>query len=533
MSQSHLNALYLERFKSFATATKLQLAPLTILLGRNNSGKSSLIQSLLLLKQTLAEPRPEVPLHLEGFVSAFNLRELTTGWPGAGPDVEGPAIGIEWSCEIDPGKALSEARNPDLPHLAKHTGLAWIEDGTLSAPKVALSSTIRLSTREVSGTTQISEILLSSSRGGEEPVLRLTQTRGKWLCYWRGSLAAGLEVELDHFVPYLRIDRSKLGPRDKQRAWHNAYLILFAQPLEGLKRLLAGFQYLGSSRTLPPSLYKASNVAPQEIGVSGELAAQLLHRRQRDVVHYALPLDVASPVSELPEVVRERPLVDAVNDVLGALSIQAPLTVEEVQEVGFRLLFGSASLLHVGRGLTYLLPLVELGLFADPMRFVAVGRDLTRSEYTEACHEVAHVALEEPEAHLHPKVQSRLAHWLVSLALTSRRMIVETHSDHLVRRLRGLVARAGSGTEMERWLLENVIIWEVEQDSQGCSTVKSTRLTAEGSLEDRWPADFMDEASEEDSAIYYAALAKGENGQDRIPTTLIVHDEGDEPELAP
>jgi predicted ATPase len=151
---------------------------------------------------------------------------------------------------------------------------------------------------------------------------------------------------------------------------------------------------------------------------------------------------------------------------------------------------------------------------------------MTRSSYEERCTTYAHIALEEPEAHLHPKVASKLAHWLVSLATTRRRLIVETHSDHLVRRLRGLTARAGKGSELEKWLLENVVILSVEQDALGHSTVTPSRLTAEGGVGETWPADFMDEATDEESAIYYAKLDKKKD-----PTTgSVTWNDSDEPE---
>lgn len=92
MSNAKLTAICIERFKSFKQATRIDLAPLTVVVGRNNSGKSSLIQGLLLLKQTLADPRPEVMLRLEGMVEAFNLREMTFGRPGKEPVVAGPVI---------------------------------------------------------------------------------------------------------------------------------------------------------------------------------------------------------------------------------------------------------------------------------------------------------------------------------------------------------------------------------------------------------------------------------------------------------
>jgi predicted ATPase len=316
-----------------------------------------------------------------------------------------------------------------------------------------------------------------------------------------------------------------LGPRDKQRAYRNGFLFLFAQPLQALKSILSELQYLGSTRQPPPSLFKIATTAPSEIGVSGELAAQLLHRRQKDLVHFADPLKLEAP--SLPTEVRAAPLVDAVNETLAALGISAPLKVEEIQDVGFRVLFGSASLSHVGRGLGYLLPLIELGLIADPLHFDGHAATMPVATYSARCPGYTHIALEEPEAHLHPKIASQLAHWLVSLAATNRRLVVETHSDHLVRRLRGLVARAGKGSELEQWLLGNVVVLSVEQDAGGHSTVTSSHLTAEGGVGEVWPADFMDEATDEESAIYYARLDKT---NDEAVTGDVNWNDNDEPE---
>ncbi len=48
-------SLVLENFKAFGNRVHVPLAPITLIFGPNSSGKSSLLQSLLLLKQTLAE----------------------------------------------------------------------------------------------------------------------------------------------------------------------------------------------------------------------------------------------------------------------------------------------------------------------------------------------------------------------------------------------------------------------------------------------------------------------------------------------
>ncbi|MDF2863904.1 MAG: hypothetical protein K0S02_4176, partial [Achromobacter mucicolens] len=58
--------LHLTNFKAWSDTRKLQLKPVTMLLGTNSSGKSSLIQSLLLLKQTVQSPDRTVHLNLGG-----------------------------------------------------------------------------------------------------------------------------------------------------------------------------------------------------------------------------------------------------------------------------------------------------------------------------------------------------------------------------------------------------------------------------------------------------------------------------------
>lgn len=527
MNKAKLTSLVIERFKSFNNCTEIRLAPLTVILGRNNSGKSSLIQALLLLKQTLSDPRSDVMLKLDGIVDAFNLRELTFGWPESFSVTQGPTIRLEWECEVDIDQAFANASNPDRDNLAKHSGLEYLK--TLRGKK-KLTTTLLLNTEEADGVARLSRLEITSLYN-KKPLTSITvEARDtKWVCYWKEHHANQITAEFDHFIPYLRIDRSRVGPRDRQRAWHNAYLILFAQPLEALKRLLLEFHYLGSSRQPPSSLFKPATTPPGEIGINGEWAAQLLHRRQRDRVHFLPPFQVEDDASITPlETVHNLPLVDAVNQVMQGLSVNAPLRIKEIEQIGFQLMFGEASLVHVGRGLNSLLPVVELGLFADPLGFSGNGSDMSLEQYQKRCPSFSHIALEEPEAHLHPKVASRLAHWLVSLAMANRRLIVETHSDHLVRRLRGLVARAGQNTALERWLLDNVVILSVEQAEDGSSVVTTSRLTPEGGLGETWPVDFMDEATDEESAIYYAKLDKTpvqaeEYGGYRI-------DDGEEPE---
>ena len=57
---------HLSNFKAFSKHIDLGLAPLTLFMGANSSGKSTILQSILLIKQTLQYAAPDKPLALNG-----------------------------------------------------------------------------------------------------------------------------------------------------------------------------------------------------------------------------------------------------------------------------------------------------------------------------------------------------------------------------------------------------------------------------------------------------------------------------------
>ena len=70
-----ITELRIQNFKSWQDTDRLQLAPLTGLFGANNSGKTSILQVLLMLKQTVEHPSPDwnEPLYFGDEESLVNL----------------------------------------------------------------------------------------------------------------------------------------------------------------------------------------------------------------------------------------------------------------------------------------------------------------------------------------------------------------------------------------------------------------------------------------------------------------------------
>jgi len=89
----------------------------------------------------------------------------------------------------------------------------------------------------------------------------------------------------------------------------------------------------------------------------------------------------------------------------------------------------------------------------------------------------------QPEAHLHPLAQSRLADVFVASAARGNKVYVETHSEHLVLRLQTLVA---AGLDPAK-----VRVFCVEHDGKQ-SIVTTMTFDKDGIPKVRWPKGFLD-----------------------------------------
>jgi len=95
--------------------------------------------------------------------------------------------------------------------------------------------------------------------------------------------------------------------------------------------------------------------------------------------------------------------------------------------------------------------------------------------------------IEQPEIHLHPNMQAWLADALIDIALTQdKKFLIETHSDALIRRLRlRILDNTSSLTQDE------VKIYHLHRTNQkNRSKLEEIQVTPNGDI--RWPLDFMD-----------------------------------------
>ncbi len=97
--------------------------------------------------------------------------------------------------------------------------------------------------------------------------------------------------------------------------------------------------------------------------------------------------------------------------------------------------------------------------------------------------------VENPEAHLHPKAQSNIGYFLGVIAAAGVKVVVETHSEHVVNGMRR-AALSGLGLEPNEML-----IYFFGEKMQGFNPVPIT-MDDEGELSD-FPVDFFDQVRQD------------------------------------
>jgi predicted ATPase len=97
--------------------------------------------------------------------------------------------------------------------------------------------------------------------------------------------------------------------------------------------------------------------------------------------------------------------------------------------------------------------------------------------------------IEEPESHLHPKLQSLLADFFADAYKTfGIHFIIETHSEYLIRKLQYLIAKK----EIKK---EDVAIYYFDQDPTKEDYIRKMEIDDNGFMKGDFGEGFFDEAS--------------------------------------
>ena len=451
-----LTRLRLKNFKSWADTGDVALRPITGFFGANSSGKSSLLHAILLLKQTSDSQDRALVLHFGNKSTPIDLGDFPSVLHGhkSGNELE---MSLDW--ELDSALVIKDAKNADRT-VVRSDSLGF----SVAMGEVKERTPVRPVVKDM--TYKIGDALFGmrekrSGRKKEDYELYSKTPDNPEFTFLRN---VGRPRKLSPEKCY--------GFPDVVRAEFQNAGFLADVVLEFEKRL-EQVAYLGPLRAHPERRYAWTGAQPADMGRAGEAVVDaILAARERE--HKISPgfnrrrLTVEQYVAKW---LKELRLIHDFRVVSVGESSQ-------LYEVRVRRTPRSSDVLltDVGFGVSQILPVLVLCLFVP---------------------EGSTVLLEQPEIHLHPSVQSGLADIMIDTWKRRRvQIVVESHSEHLLRRLQRRIAE-------EKVTTDDVGLYFCELGNRR-SELRTLDLDVFGNITN-WPPDFFGDEFGEIAAMTRAA----------------------------
>lgn len=541
-----LISLQIENFKGVAARQRIDFAPITLLFGANSAGKSTVLQALMYLHELIERGAADVDrtvlggdvvglggfarfVHQHDVARAIVLRaEFTT--PGSlerlgrdlsefpFPDLE-DEVGSAWLELTIRFRATTSFRGPMVERAVVGVNgdsepLVWLEVGPALGDMEPLQARVNLGHRLLAGASRTAPGAFDSLGDGTQSEIAVPQACVEVAEAW-GQLA--IPEETPHGAPESGgLGRgSGIGLRDGSGFGDGRSLPVFAvgrsrlsalpplgEPMRVIPfgvespektraaqqvRTLLEMVVLGTTSQLAGFLRESLYVGPLR-GIPG-LAD--LYERPHAAVSWA---DGRAAWQAL--LVDRLDLVERTNAWLARLGADSRLFVASTFEPSSAAGDATSTRVHTLRletaQRTRVLP-SEVGAGVSQVLPVVVAALLRRGGM---------LAIEQPELHVHPALQVGLGDLFIDSVTresTRRRLLIETHSEHLILRL---LRRIRETTERElperapAFSEDRLCVTYVESTPAGVQ-FRRLRVDDHGEFIDRWPAGFFAERAAE------------------------------------
>ncbi len=400
-----ITELSTQNFKSWKDTGKLKIAPLTGFFGANSSGKTSLLQTLLMLKQTVERP---------------------SDWKGV----------IDFG---DDNSLVNLGSFDDLihGHRREHPlqiSLSWKFPEKLSIADMA----------EVDALTfDLSISNMENSVSGME--FGYTTNGQNFHVGWAGPgnpFSVSISGKHDGYVDSPQFRCYGIS------GVHSQVQQLFSPLQTNFANLFRSIRYLGPLREYPRRHYAWQGEHSRSVGQHGEDMVTALFSRR---------LQFRSLDKQIAEWLQRLDLIDSYR-------LDPVLDTAKDYEFLVRQYKGGPEvrLTDVGFGVSQVLPVLVLCYYVP---------------------EGSILILEQPEAHLHPKVQSELADLLIEVVKNRQlQIILESHSEHLLIRLMRRIA--------EEQISANDTAFYFCEMKEGVSEIERLNVDDYGNITN-WPQNFF------------------------------------------
>lgn len=510
-----ISGLSIRNIRALRDSGEISVKKLNVLVGKNSSGKSTLIRLFPLLRQSV-EVRTKGPILWYGRLVDFgSLNEVKSEGAGDEP------VSLSFNLELVPRSArpskivlkqgVARYQLPRMVQVALDIDEGPNDSGFVSRVEIRIgedvavinNSSHRVKSIDINGfkfeptseqiwfassESKIPWVTFLSKKSGEDGGLFYMDDRtwvtNKIASHLRIIAHGNTSIEKLRLVAnqlsYIQVDDFKsqisglstapesliveLANRDVRSTFHSvlrAHLLLRVLPEvmreigENFDALGKGVRYIEPLRASVERYYRLQDLAVDEIDSSGANTAMYLH----SLTDY--------DKRRLRSWMKKNLGFHAYTQAAGG-NVEIKIVVGQEKK--------GRNVTDLGFGYSQILPVV-LQLWHSYER--GPGRHQIDASV---------VAIEQPELHLHPSYQALLADVFSRVSTSGKSdriipMFVETHSEHLVNRLGHLIAEGSLD-------IDDVQILLFER-KKGVTTVKSVKFDADGVLEESWPLGFF------------------------------------------
>jgi predicted ATPase len=433
----------LKNFKAWKDAGKIRLAPITVFFGTNSSGKTSLLQATLLLKQT-AE-------------SADRMRVL---YPG------------DEKTLVDLGTISDFAygHSTDTP---LEFSLRWNLPDPIEIPGGPRPTKLQFSVTVMQGPEGQPFVKQMQYNFDNAKVGMMRNAEGGYDLVHAGVSLTRREERL---LPLPAPIRFYGFPDETANYYQNAAWL--ADLVLAIEKQLERVHYVGPLREYPKRSYLWAGERPLNVGVRGELTVPAILAARSTNLEILRRKGRREKPARFEKVIAE--WLQRMG-IIESFRVEARTKQRKDYEVRVKRAASAAEVLmpDIGFGVSQVLPVLVQSYYAA---------------------EHSTVIFEQPEIHLHPRVQADLADAFIDAAHCCKvQFVIESHSEHFLRRLQRRVAEGDiSAQEVALY------VCYTEGDH---SRISQLQVDEFGNITN-WPKDFFGDEVGDLAAMTRAAMKR-------------------------
>jgi predicted ATP-dependent endonuclease of OLD family len=490
---SHIKSLSIDNFRVFDKKTELELCPITYLTGPNSSGKSSILKSLLLLKNNCSS-------NLQVLDFSGPKHNLGTFQNTTCNKIENDIITFSFRFSIGTpefyrGSFIKE------PVTTKRNVINLLREVDVKSTEDII---VELSYRQNERSGKISEIKLLL-KDQAEPFVHLTIGNAKSHQHTlkiNYDLISRKKIIINLLFEEIERHDSKIKKPEKLKTYtipiefsvaDNIQKKFFDEPLLVFSKLFEKFVKDNSTTTNSNEEYHNYILSLPLRRILQDLSSLIDNTEYLEAVRanskrlYTNDSQGTS-FNELILDYRSRDIpgesIKFINKWLKKFDIADELILENIEGVATSLYLkkgeNRTALADLGYGITQFLPILLKISIETPTSSSKKGFSYVKKL----------ILLEEPETNLHPKFQSLMADFLIDAIKTFEiRFLIETHSEYIIRKTQLLIAEKHISTS-------DVVIYYFPSNSLSESLeITKIRVKPNGTLDSEFGSGFFDEAT--------------------------------------